>query len=507
MTFDDILLVLRTAPLPPTHELNEAVAHADTLAPLVYERLAQLCRGICLLPEDESLLFYGLHVLAAARRADLWPRLVELARVPEDELDGFFASHAPQSLAQLMLSVWDGDTDALLRLIEHADMGHDAKWALFDVLARATFDGRIPRETTLAFLERFEREALAEDDSEVWWGWETAIRRLGLVELEPAIRRAWSKPVYEVIPENERLTEIEALHAAAAAPADPAPFDKDHITPVTDIGATLEWVRHREILHQQWKAEAGPLPPHLANDPAHDIRLTQDEQMWLAVFLVSRQVDPTALTLPMLDGYLTGLVIGPAEPPPAVYMPLIWGEGDGETNGVPNPASEPTWADEAQRNHVLGLIARHRDAIACRRDAGAMHVPLIPSSAATNLAAIAAQAWAQGFALALDLNPNVWDRLFEDIRGAEDGLAVLALCPGETGYFEREATTAEREQIAERLPRILQRISTYWRAPANGYPGGTPVRVQKIGRNDPCPCGSGQKYKKCCALKPPPVLN
>ncbi|WP_054632563.1 SEC-C metal-binding domain-containing protein [Thermoclostridium stercorarium] len=24
------------------------------------------------------------------------------------------------------------------------------------------------------------------------------------------------------------------------------------------------------------------------------------------------------------------------------------------------------------------------------------------------------------------------------------------------------------------------------------------VTVQKIGRNDPCPCGSGKKYKKCC---------
>lgn len=23
----------------------------------------------------------------------------------------------------------------------------------------------------------------------------------------------------------------------------------------------------------------------------------------------------------------------------------------------------------------------------------------------------------------------------------------------------------------------------------------------KAGRNDPCPCGSGSKYKKCCALK------
>ncbi len=28
---------------------------------------------------------------------------------------------------------------------------------------------------------------------------------------------------------------------------------------------------------------------------------------------------------------------------------------------------------------------------------------------------------------------------------------------------------------------------------------GTPVL--KAGRNDPCPCGSGKKYKKCCALK------
>ncbi len=25
-----------------------------------------------------------------------------------------------------------------------------------------------------------------------------------------------------------------------------------------------------------------------------------------------------------------------------------------------------------------------------------------------------------------------------------------------------------------------------------------PVQSVKIGRNDPCPCGSGKKYKKCC---------
>jgi len=27
---------------------------------------------------------------------------------------------------------------------------------------------------------------------------------------------------------------------------------------------------------------------------------------------------------------------------------------------------------------------------------------------------------------------------------------------------------------------------------------GTIVKGAKIGRNDPCPCGSGKKYKKCC---------
>ncbi|MFV0528649.1 MAG: SEC-C metal-binding domain-containing protein [Lachnospiraceae bacterium] len=27
---------------------------------------------------------------------------------------------------------------------------------------------------------------------------------------------------------------------------------------------------------------------------------------------------------------------------------------------------------------------------------------------------------------------------------------------------------------------------------------GTVVKAPKIGRNDPCPCGSGKKYKKCC---------
>ncbi len=31
------------------------------------------------------------------------------------------------------------------------------------------------------------------------------------------------------------------------------------------------------------------------------------------------------------------------------------------------------------------------------------------------------------------------------------------------------------------------------------YPGTPHTKTDTVGRNDPCPCGSGKKYKKCCA--------
>ena len=31
----------------------------------------------------------------------------------------------------------------------------------------------------------------------------------------------------------------------------------------------------------------------------------------------------------------------------------------------------------------------------------------------------------------------------------------------------------------------------------------TKIADPKVGRNDPCPCGSGKKYKKCCGANPP----
>jgi preprotein translocase subunit SecA len=34
-----------------------------------------------------------------------------------------------------------------------------------------------------------------------------------------------------------------------------------------------------------------------------------------------------------------------------------------------------------------------------------------------------------------------------------------------------------------------------------GKPKPLVKKEKKVGRNDPCPCGSGKKYKKCCGAK------
>jgi len=43
----------------------------------------------------------------------------------------------------------------------------------------------------------------------------------------------------------------------------------------------------------------------------------------------------------------------------------------------------------------------------------------------------------------------------------------------------------------------LDEQKTYYKEQKQSH---TVVRAEKIGRNEPCPCGSGKKYKKCCAL-------
>ena len=62
-------------------------------------------------------------------------------------------------------------------------------------------------------------------------------------------------------------------------------------------------------------------------------------------------------------------------------------------------------------------------------------------------------------------------------------------------------TPKEREE--ERRQRRAFNPDNYQYNRSDGGDGGskTVVKRKKVGRNEPCPCGSGKKYKKCCMLK------
>jgi len=60
--------------------------------------------------------------------------------------------------------------------------------------------------------------------------------------------------------------------------------------------------------------------------------------------------------------------------------------------------------------------------------------------------------------------------------------------------WEHEFTLAERRELVAGIPETLFQIGQQMHKQAH-----RPVRQgTKVGRNDPCPCGSGKKYKKCC---------
>ena len=86
---------------------------------------------------------------------------------------------------------------------------------------------------------------------------------------------------------------------------------------------------------------------------------------------------------------------------------------------------------------------------------------------------------------------DMFDQMVDSIR--ESSVKMLL-----TIELRAAGSAPKREQVAKPTGEGF--------VPGNGAPGvkgspkGQPVRVVKIGRNDPCPCGSGLKFKKCtCA--------
>lgn len=206
---------------------------------------------------------------------------------------------------------------------------------------------------------------------------------------------------------------------------------------------------------------------------------------------------PDSCSLEELDGLLCALVIGPDDVPPGEWLPAVLG------------SETPEWASEAEAQRVLGLLMRHWNAVAqsFREDwsgvtasegAEAMYFPLLdePEESGHPLA----EGWACGFRAGLEwLEEMHWDALEQD----EECVAVLNLV-GALDSGEKSSGAAlsaeERDQVLSPLAAGLQYVYAFWRrwSRVMNAPR-VPARADAVpGRNDPCSCGSGKKFKKCC---------
>ena len=191
-----------------------------------------------------------------------------------------------------------------------------------------------------------------------------------------------------------------------------------------------------------------------------------------------------------LDGFFTALAIGPELVMPSVYLREIWGTEDG---------SGPIWDSHEQLEYFMELLTKHWNAIAARRNADAPHRPQIDFFGDAALG----QSWAQGFVNGMHLCGQAWDQLVEAEGVGELALHILALALDSSSVLPDDTRAA----LVDDLPSIIQEIAAYWRN-ASAAPARTPpFRQRKTGRNEPCPCGSGKKYKKCCGMSGTPTFH
>jgi hypothetical protein len=239
MTPDQIRSALENAEDLPIEALRAGVALAPELAPAVMTVIEKAASGAALSHGEWQLLFCGLHVLAAARDQSVYPAVMGLLGRSEEEMVDLFTDEYINTLARLLLGLFDGDATALVAALENQEMDGGARWAVFSALARLTWEGRVPLAVTLDVIDRFEREGLAEDGDIAWEGWQNAIMHLGIEDRAPKVRAAWAAGRFPLQREADRREWNALLAAAVADPRSEDRFIGDYIVPITDPVAAL----------------------------------------------------------------------------------------------------------------------------------------------------------------------------------------------------------------------------------------------------------------------------
>jgi len=226
--------------------------------------------------------------------------------------------------------------------------------------------------------------------------------------------------------------------------------------------------------------------------------LSNEEIDELDAFLMSDATPDDCMDIVTLDGFLTALVIGPKLVPPSVWLPLVWG---GE--------KEPVFDSSVQAKHIIVILMRRfNDISRMFGEAPTGFEPLLYTREVDGETEWIGDDWCVGFMEAVDLSLDDWQPLFDDKPNCALLAPILTLGT-EAGWKELDATSdpgAEYESALEMFGPAVEAIQEYWRlrwrtkAAALNEANLRP-RTLRPGRNDPCPCGSERKFKKCCATR------
>ncbi|MEO6171237.1 MAG: UPF0149 family protein [Lysobacter sp.] len=235
--------------------------------------------------------------------------------------------------------------------------------------------------------------------------------------------------------------------------------------------------------------------------------LDDDQIERLANLLEQRAVPFRGFNLEALDGYLTALAVSPAELTLEQWEPAVWGK-------------TPRWDDAEERAGVQALLLTHHRMAANRVRHGnetlpdylapLLWLPEDPENLPEGVDAPeedeldVGRDWALGFFTAVELQEAQWDQWLDDNDWMEDIFDQLdRLASGEVLAEDPTQPAApisyrERLGIIAILPDMLADLHLHR---IDALTPHEPIRRDATPeRNEPCSCGSGKKYKKCCGV-------
>ena len=230
-----LLREIATAEDVPRDTIARCMLSIPAVAPELLAAIARAAEAPVTSQSDLNLVYYGTYILGAARESRLHAPLLRLLRLRDETLEELLGEDYIAVVAQIATGAFDGDAQALFDLLCDTDACEHVRMALFGTAAYLTWLGRIPPDTTRAFLHRFDadRPILVGDIG--WNGWESCIELLGWQELAPLVEAAYADGRLDTGVSDLEWFRKALAAAAAAAPDDHSRFGKDGCGYIEDV--------------------------------------------------------------------------------------------------------------------------------------------------------------------------------------------------------------------------------------------------------------------------------